>query len=78
MQAKPGAGGKTGKAAPSQQGAAKAKEGQSNAAAAARLLSIGALTAKILEWAPEVWSVAHQPFVSGGLRNDHSNAVLRT
>ena len=53
MQAK-AAPGKAAKAAPSQQAAAKAKEGNSNAEIAARLLSSAALTAKVLEWAPEV------------------------
>jgi len=46
--------GKAAKPSSSQQGAAKAKEGNSNAAVAIRLLSSEVLTKKILEWAPEV------------------------
>ena len=53
MQAK-AAPGKAAKAAPSQQAGAKVKDGNSNAAVAARLLSAEALTGKVLEWAPEV------------------------
>ena len=46
--------GKAVKPAASQQVGAKGKEGSSNAAVAARLLSASALTEKVLEWAPEV------------------------
>ena len=53
MQAK-AASGKAAKAGPPQQAAVKGKEGNSNAAVAARLLSTAALTEKVIEWTPEV------------------------
>ena len=55
LQAKAAPGRSAGPAAP-QQAAGKAKEGDSNAAAAARLLSTEALMDKVIEWAPEVHS----------------------
>ena len=53
LQAKAAPGKSAGPAAP-QQAAAKAKDGNSNAAVASRLLSAEALMDKIIEWAPEV------------------------
>ena len=55
LQAKAAPGKSAGPAAPQQAGA-KAKDGNSNAAAASSLLSTEALTDKVIEWAPEVHS----------------------
>ena len=62
----------------SQQAAAAGKDGSSNAAVAARLLSIEALSAKLVEWAPEVGTaVLHSCTIKLLQKHDKAACISR-